>query len=72
LPDIFNLAAINGDIFFTIGKLSSLHSLCEEYIRDLNEEKGEEIAKTIEDIEVNLDKVKRDIVKMLFMFNEEE
>ena len=72
MSDLFNLASVDSDIFLAIGKLSALHFLCGEYIRDLNGQTGGEIVKTIEDIEMNLDKVKKDIVKMLFILEKNE
>jgi 5-bromo-4-chloroindolyl phosphate hydrolysis protein len=72
LEDIFNLASVSSDMFSAIKKLSSIHELCKGYISVPSEKKGEKIAETLEEIDKDLEQVKRSIVKMLFMLNSNE
>jgi len=72
MSDIFNLASVNSDIFLTISKLSALHFLCGEYIKNVDSKKGEDIANVLEEINENFYKIKDDIVKMLYILENNE
>ena len=65
MSNLYGLNNINEDVLETIQGLSNVSPVCKDYVFDPALEKGEKIIELMAEIDKNLMKVKRNIVRML-------
>jgi hypothetical protein len=72
MRDCFNLNVINKDLIGVIRDCTDISVVCENYVVNLDKESGEKIVEVIENIEKNVLKVKKNIVRMVDELETEE